>query len=242
MILFREEYKKANDNIKVDNELLEKTLRSAFVRPLPKKRKFNYTAITKVAAAVIVAVGCTAAYPALVEKPEIDTVVVNEPISTPTEETVIMEKEPEKTQAIPTKKPVRKKVESAPVVASVQTEIAVPENPISRMIEPESAIAYSEEDFISPVGFEQISVIYNEDGTEDYVYEGLDEKIISVHVSASEESQISEPQWKEDGESVGVIFSKDGKLLDVTAENMTREEITDAFSKHIQTDKEENVE
>ncbi len=116
MILFRKEYIQANDNIKVDQELLEKTLESAFSEK-QKKRVYSYRPMTSVAAAIVLVIGCTVAYPRLVDKPlieEIEPVVTIAPVGdeflpvvdvapTTLPETT---KSPEK-KVLPTKKPAQ---------------------------------------------------------------------------------------------------------------------------------------
>ena len=76
--MFRKEYIKANDNIKVDDALLEKTLETAFSGK-QKRRVYSYRPMTSVAAAVVLVIGCSVAYPRLIDKPVIEN---SEPVVT----------------------------------------------------------------------------------------------------------------------------------------------------------------
>ena len=130
MILFRKEYIKANDNIKVDQKLLEKTLKTAFGEKR-KKRVYSYRPITSVAAAIVLVIGCSVAYPNLVNKPVIENpkpVVTIAPIG---DEflPVAEETQAPKTTKLPKKKvslPAKKVEESIPSQSTTYIEVIPP--------------------------------------------------------------------------------------------------------------------
>ncbi len=81
--MFRKEYKQANDNIKVDEALLERTIEAAFAEK-PKKKTYYHRSFAPVAAALVIVIGASAAYPKLTEKPQVEqsvTAIVTSTIS-----------------------------------------------------------------------------------------------------------------------------------------------------------------
>ncbi len=111
--MFRKEYKQANDNIKVDEALLEKTIEAAFAGKT-KKKVYYYRTLAPVAAAFVIVIGGSLAYPKLVEKPVIEQRTVVSPV--PTE--AVAAKTEADVQAVPESTPVTTATpKKAPVTA-----------------------------------------------------------------------------------------------------------------------------
>lgn len=89
-------YKEANDEIKIDEALIEKTIERAYAS---KRRRFNPTAFYSVAAAIVLVIGVSASLPVLMKKTEPDTTVSEmvdkQKKSDSTEQAPIAEKETE---------------------------------------------------------------------------------------------------------------------------------------------------
>lgn len=235
--MFRKLYKEANDDIIVDEALLEKTLQTAFSAQIPKKKKYNFTAISSVAAAVVVAVGCSVAYPTLIKTPDIDREVVGvvtEPEPAAVSEALIDVPEPE--EAAPaTQKPVKRVPKTTKAPAAELQPAVVPEVaeavPMSRMGD-DGGVAVAEHKLPMPEGYEQVSCIYHEDGSENYVFEGEDDKIISVVLTPAADV-MTEPVWSQTDGEVSLTFCMDDATVDVEAQNMTREEVEEIFGDYI---------
>ena len=89
-------YREANDEIKIDEALIEKTIERAYAS---KRRRFNPAALYSVAAAIVLVIGVSASLPVLMKKTEPDTTVSEmvdkQKKSDSTEQAPIAEKETE---------------------------------------------------------------------------------------------------------------------------------------------------
>ncbi len=72
--MFEKLYKEANDEIKIDEELIEKTLQRAYA---PRKRKITPAAYYSVAAAIVLVIGVSAAMPYLTKEPQKETSIAD---------------------------------------------------------------------------------------------------------------------------------------------------------------------
>ncbi len=70
MILFRKLYKEANDEIKIDNQLIDNILNKS---KLQKKKPLYKPVIYQIAAAVVLVIGCSTGISQLMKKPELET-------------------------------------------------------------------------------------------------------------------------------------------------------------------------
>lgn len=237
MILFRKLYKEANDNIKVDEALLEKTLETAFSSQLPK-RKYNFAAISSVAAAVVVAIGCGMAYPTLINKPAIDGDVVE--IIVDAEPTAVSEALIDVPMAVDAsaQKPVEKTPKTTKAPTSVQQPAVVSEAveavPMSRMGD-EGIAARVGSKLPVPESYEQVACVFGEDGSESYVFEGENDKVISVVITpgAKDLFESESAIWTQTEEQINVTFQKEDITIDIDAKNMTREEVEEIFGDYI---------
>lgn len=72
--MFEKLYKEANDEIKIDEKLIEKTLQRAYA---PRKRKITPAAYYSVAAAIVLVIGVSAAMPHLTKEPQKETSIAD---------------------------------------------------------------------------------------------------------------------------------------------------------------------
>ena len=238
--MFRKEYIQANDNIKVDQELLEKTLETAFSGK-QKRKVYSYRPMTSVAAAVVLVIGCSIAYPNLVNKPVIENtepVVTIAPVGDEflpvVEETVA----PQKTKSpakkvLETSKPVEVVIPEQPSVAE-ETAPAVETEPVSENV---PSVARFIHEPVAEESFEQQlnladGYLLKEEKEENYVFEKEDGKRFSVIISESEEFP-GGASWEETETGINLTFSKDGKIYNVKSENMSKAELTAIFSEFI---------
>ncbi len=255
MILFRKEYKQANDNIKVNEELLEKTLYNAF-NAKPKKRIYAYRPMTSVAAAVVLVIGCSVAYPRLVDKPVIEN---NEPVVTIApvgDEFIAVPDVTAPAEQKPSKAPeVASKITKKPTTTEKAAEIVVPAETAEVTIpiaETEQAVADvpSVARFVAePPAYAGIDEQLNLTGgytlqsseNENYTFENDEGKGFRVAVGEvlelpedTQENIGGNPAvWTEDGENVSLIFNKDNKGYTVETETVTKAELTDIFEQFI---------
>ncbi|MBP3361460.1 MAG: hypothetical protein J6N52_11435 [Clostridia bacterium] len=82
--MFRKIYKEANDEINADEQLLEKILQSA---QNGKSPKYNFRAVYSAAAAAVIIIGCSVAYPQLIKQPDTDQSSFVEETAKPSPET-----------------------------------------------------------------------------------------------------------------------------------------------------------
>lgn len=250
MILFRKEYKQANDNIKVDQELLEKTLDRAFNQK-PVRKIYACRPMTSVAAAVVLVIGCSVAYPRLMAKPVIEH---NEPVITiaPVGDELIAapdvtaqpeQKQPEKPKE--TLKPVQKPAttqEPAQVVVPVETlEITIPAaEPEQQEVDVPSVARF----IVEPPSNDGIEHQLNlADGyvlqsaeNESYIFENGDGKVFSVTVTESlelPEDTENDIVWTENENQLSLKFNKDDKGYTVETETVSKAELTEIFEEFI---------
>ena len=237
--MFRREYKKANDNIKVDEELLEKTLDAAFNRK-QKKRVYSYRPMTSVAAAVVLVIGCRLAYPKLIDKPVIEDsepVVTIAPVGDEFLPVVTIApkttKSPEK-RALETSKPVEVVIpevtpqpeEPAPVAEVQQTIQDMPS--VARFI-PEPVVEESVEEKLKSIE----GYVLKESDDQNYVFENEDGKNFSVTINDIEENPDSAVVWEENEEGINLTFNKNDKVYVVQSQNVSKEELTKIFNEFI---------
>ena len=245
--MFRKLYKEANDNIIIDEALLEKTLKTAFSAEAKRPRKINFTAVSSLAAAIAVVIGCGVAYPALINKPVTEPIPVadseicaviptNQTEETPSTTMPVQNKQI--TASKKTKKanqPILRSMPDAEKVQSVaDTEsVAVASADIAPRMMPENSQVVAGGGMEMPEEFSQVSSVYNEDGTEIHVY-AADDKIMTVSVipvTSEEKAEVAEAPEAEN--VVNVVFSKDDVMYDIKAENMTEEEVKVIFEEYI---------
>ena len=243
--MFRKEYKQANDNIKVDEALLERTLEAAFAEK-PKRKVHYYRSFAPVAAALLVVIGVSVAHPKLVEKPEIEQTAmftvsptlnpegnmsidaVSEPVSTPAPQNTVI---PKKASATAMPEPVtnasavvedvavaneKNDSEPANADASAATENDAVVMSVARAGGGEPEV-YKTAD-VPEEGFTQISCKFL-DGTEEYVYGNETGKTFTITVMPAEAEKLES----------GISIEKNGKLYIFSSENMTEAEIMEVF-------------
>lgn len=235
--MFRKEYKQANDNIKVDEALLERTLEAAFAEK-PKRKVHYYRAFVPVAATLVVVIGASVAYPGLVEKPEIEQTAIFtvSPTANP-DVNMSFDAAPApvsttapKKAALPKKSPApiaETKAVTEDIVVANEKNDSVPVNVAVASEEAQLSVAraggseieaYNNTADTAEEGFPQISCKFS-DGTEEYVYENEDGKTFTVKVKALDSEELHS----------GITFERNGKLYILSSENMTESEIMEAF-------------
>lgn len=230
--MFRKEYIQANDNIKVDEELLEKTLEAAF-KGKQKKRVYSYRPMTSVAAAAILVIGCTVAYPKLTDKPAIEDVKPVVTIAPVGDEFL-----PVETTAPITTKPPKKIVSQTPkpvveVVVPEQTAKVEEPAPVAEIGNVPSVARFIPEPVVEETLEEQLNLtdgyVLKETSGENYVFENEDGKKFSVNINDTEEF-LDEALWEENESGINLTFNKDDKVYSVKSENISKTELNEIFN------------
>ena len=232
--MFRKEYIQANDNIKVDEELLEKTLEAAF-NGKQKKRVYSYRPMTSVAAAVVLVVGCGLAYPRLTEKPVIEDTTPVVTIAPIGDEFLPVQTTAPKTTNAPEKRVLQtpKPVET---VVPEQTVIADEPAPAAEAEHVPSVARFISEPVIEDSFEEQLNLseeyALKESGNENYVFETEEGKKLSVTINDTEDFS-AETKWEELETGINLTFNKENKVYTVKSENISKEELITIFNEFI---------
>lgn len=243
--MFRKEYKQANDNIKVDEALLERTLEAAFSEK-PKKKAYYNRSFIPVAAALVIVIGASAAYPKLIKEPAVEQRVTTvtstvSPTMNPDAE-LKFEAVPDSAKVDNVSKPNSvaspkssknntsddiaepSKVQEGEMVENFDVVSSVDETEISpSSVLPSVARITSEEIPAFDVtegennGFSQVSCKFT-NGMAEYIYEDESGKSFSVTVTDS----VQEP-------TVEFYIERNEKIYTFSSSNMTNAEILEVF-------------